>query len=65
MTGLEVMKKIQEEYQVCVGTFIMLTNQGQEEDIKAATDQGASGYIVKADSIPSEVVEQVEKIVSK
>lgn len=43
---------------------IYLTNLGQQEDIDKGKTLGAVGYIVKANSTPSEVVEQVLKIIS-
>lgn len=41
---------------------IMLTNQGQVSDINKARELGVHGYIVKATTIPSEVVEEVIQI---
>jgi two-component system chemotaxis response regulator CheY len=41
---------------------IMLTNQGQISDINRAKELGVHGYIVKATTIPSEVVEEVIQI---
>jgi two-component system chemotaxis sensor kinase CheA len=35
---------------------IVLTNQSREQDIEKARALGARGYVVKASSIPSEVV---------
>lgn len=46
-------------------TFVVLSNQGEESDKKIAKEAGAVGYIVKAESIPSEVVKRVESIVMK
>ena len=40
----------------------MLTNQGQLSDIEKAKSFGINGYIIKATSIPSEVVEEVNRI---
>lgn len=42
---------------------IMLSNQGQDEDIAEAKAAGAVGYLIKAHMIPSEVVKEVETIV--
>lgn len=42
---------------------IMLSNQGQDEDIDEAKAAGAIGYLIKAHMIPSEVVKEVEKII--
>lgn len=44
---------------------IALSNQGQDADREKAFALGAAGYIVKANTIPSEVVAQVMTIVSK
>lgn len=40
--------------------FIVLSNQGEETDKKQAMEAGAAGYIVKAESVPSDVVAKVE-----
>lgn len=60
MTGIELIKAIKAEFkeQRC----IVLSNQGETFDKKGAEDAGALGYIVKADLVPSEVVEQVHNI---
>jgi CheY-like chemotaxis protein len=61
-SGVELLKIIKEEFNDQIGCCIFLSNQGQEEDIAAATAAGAVGYIVKAESIPSEVVKKVEEL---
>ncbi len=43
---------------------LVLSNQGEQEDISAATKAGAAGYIVKAQAMPSEVVEKVTKMLT-
>lgn len=45
--------------------IVMLTNQGQLADIERAKVFNVDGYIIKATTIPSEVVEEVKKIFSK
>lgn len=60
--GVELLKIINEKFPDKVKHSIFLTNQGQDEDIKEAKRSGAIGYIIKADTIPSEVVTEVEKI---
>ncbi len=40
-------------------TKIALSNQGQDSDVEKAMSLGASGYIVKANTVPSEVVARV------
>lgn len=62
MDGLELLTKIKAENLAPKATVIMLTNQGQPSDIKRAEDIGVAGYIVKATTIPSEVVDEVVKL---
>lgn len=64
MTGLELLERVQKEQKEKLPECIILTNQGSEEDIEAAKQAGAKGYIVKAEMIPSEVVAHVEKLIS-
>lgn len=63
MTGVELVQAIKDTHPDFAGKCIVLSNQGQSEDITAATAAGAAGYIIKAESIPSDVVKKVEKIV--
>lgn len=44
---------------------VALSNQGQDKDIERAMELGASAYIVKANSIPSEVVKKVLEHITK
>ena len=65
MTGIDIMKTLREEYPEVKAKCIVLSNQGQESDIKAAKAAGAVGYIIKAEVVPSEVVRKVTKIINK
>jgi CheY-like chemotaxis protein len=64
-SGIELYKIVSEQFPDQATHCIFLSNQGQDEDIKEATEAGAIGYIVKAHSIPSEVVRTVEDLMSK
>jgi CheY-like chemotaxis protein len=64
MTGVELMEELNRIYHDKKLKFIVLSNQGQDQDIDEAKAAGAIGYIIKAQSIPSEVVKRVEEIVS-
>lgn len=64
-SGVDLLKLLKEQFPEQVKHCIFLTNQGQEEDIREATEAGAVGYIIKAHSIPSEVVKRVEEIMAK
>lgn len=57
MDGLDLLKKIREEKLLPDSTIIMLTNQA--DDFDKAKVFGVDGYIIKATTIPSEVVDQV------
>lgn len=64
-SGVDLLKIIKEQFPDQTKCCIFLSNQGQEEDIREAKEAGAIGYIIKAESIPSEVVEKVEAIMKK
>lgn len=64
-SGVELLKLLKEQFPEQIKHCIFLTNQGQDEDIREATEAGAVGYIIKAHSIPSEVVKKVEDIISQ
>lgn len=60
--GFELLEELSKRELIRHGTVIILTNQSREEDIKKAESLGAKGYIVKASSVPSEVVISVLEI---
>jgi len=57
MDGLELLKTIREQKYVPKSIIIMLTNQA--DDYEKAKALGVDGFIIKATTIPSEVVEKV------
>ncbi len=65
MSGIDLLKKIQETTAGHVPVCIVLSNQGGREEIESAESAGAHGYIIKAEHIPSEVVAEVVKIVER
>ncbi len=62
MDGLEFVATLRRDNIVPNTIIIMLTNQGSSDDIARAKKLQVDGYIVKATTIPSEVLTQVEKI---
>jgi len=64
MTGVELLNEIKKMVPKVKMKLIVLSNQGQDQDIEEAKKAGAIGYIIKAQSIPSEVVKKVEEIMS-
>jgi len=65
MDGFAMFENIKKEKLSPNAVYIMLTNQGLLSDINKAKEMGAHGYIVKATTIPSEVVEEVLDIYNK
>ena len=65
MTGVELLVELKNSMPGLAMKRIVLSNQGHDQDIEEATDAGAIGYIIKAQSVPSEVVKKVEEIMSK
>lgn len=62
MDGLEFVSHVRKESLAQKTCVIMLTNQGASEDIAKAKSMNVDGYIIKATTIPSEVINEVEKI---
>lgn len=62
MDGFEVLDNLKKNNIAPNAMIIMLTNQGQLSDIDKAKSFGINGYIIKATTIPSEVVEEVTRI---
>ncbi|MBI5134282.1 MAG: response regulator [Candidatus Taylorbacteria bacterium] len=62
MDGLELLKTMRQEKLADNAIVVMLTNQSQSSDIERAKELNVDGYIVKAATIPSEVLHEVEKI---
>lgn len=63
MTGIDLLNALKELAGGAETKHIVLSNQGEDSDMEKAYQSGAVGYIIKADSIPSEVVEKVHKLV--
>jgi CheY-like chemotaxis protein len=65
MNGFEMLEQINNE-KLCVNCVkIILSNKSEQKDMDEGTRLGAEGYIVKANFTPTEVVEQVIKILEK
>lgn len=64
LDGLELLKIIRDEKLAPNATVIMLTNQSASSDIDRSKELGVDGYIIKAATIPSEVLHEVEKVLA-
>lgn len=60
--GLEFIGILRKEHLANKSIVIMLSNQGASEDLENAKKQNVNGYIIKATTIPSDVLKEVEKI---
>lgn len=63
MDGLEFVSVVRKEKLTPTSIVVMLTNQGSPDDISKAKKLNVDGYIVKATTIPSEVLGEVERII--
>mgnify|MGYP001612855615 CR=1 FL=1 len=64
MDGFEVLEKMSME-KLCENSVkIILSNKSQQSDIDRGNNLGVSGYIVKANSTPAEVISQVIEILT-
>lgn len=64
LSGVELLKMIKTDTTIDETICIMLSNQSEPEEKDSALKNGAIGYIVKAEFIPSEVVVEVERILA-
>lgn len=60
--GLELLGMLRKEGLIQKSVVVMLTNQGLADDIERAKKLDVDGYIIKAMTIPSEVLSEVKKI---
>lgn len=64
MDGLEFLEKMRGENLAKDAILLILSNQGQSSDIDKAKRLGIDGYIVKATTIPSEVVTEIQRMLA-
>ncbi len=65
MDGFEMLEKINNEKLAPNAIKIILSNKSQQEDIDRGKSLGVAGYIIKANSTPVEVINQVVAIMGK
>ena len=63
MTGFEVLEKIKQNKDLATVPVVILSNLGQEEDIKRGKDLGAHSFLVKAQFTLDEVITKIEEVV--
>jgi DNA-binding response OmpR family regulator len=65
MDGLELLRTIKNDKSIRNIPVVILSNLGEQEDIKRGLELGAEFYIVKAHYTPTEVVARVKAIIEK
>ena len=65
MDGFEMLEKINAENFSPNSSKVILSNKNEQADIDRGNRLGAAGYIVKANSTPAEVIDQVLEILTK
>ena len=62
--GFALLTQIKEQHLAPQAALIVLSNQGEKEDLERAKKLGAAGHIIKANAIPSEVLAMVERMIA-
>ena len=65
MDGFEMLEKINKEDLAPQAIKIVLSNKSEQSDIERGKALGVAGYIVKANSTPGEVIEQVAALLKE
>lgn len=63
--GWEILRKIEKDDKLKVLKIVILSNLGEKEEIEKGLKLGAAKYLVKAHYTPSEIVEEIKKILNK
>lgn len=62
MDGFTVLKELKKNPETKKIPVILLTNLGQNEDVKKGKELGADDYFVKSNHTPGEIVERVKAL---
>jgi len=60
--GWEILREIKADEKLKNLKVIILSNLGQKEEIEKGLELGAAKYLIKAHYTPSEVVEEIKKV---
>jgi len=63
--GWEILRRIERDNELKALKVVILSNLGEKQEIEKGLKLGAARYLVKAHYTPSEVVEEVKKILNK
>lgn len=62
--GWEILRKVKNDDLVDGMKIVILSNLGQREEVEKGIDLGAAKYLIKSHYTPTEVVEEVKKILN-
>jgi len=62
LTGFELLTRIRNDDELKDIRVLVLSNLGEKTDVERAEKLGVVGYLIKAHHTPSDVVEEIEKI---
>ena len=65
MTGIELLGHLHKESSIKDSVIVVLSNQEKSEEVDQIKKLGVDGYIIKARTIPSEVLDTVSNIFAK
>jgi two-component system phosphate regulon response regulator PhoB/two-component system alkaline phosphatase synthesis response regulator PhoP len=65
MDGFTMLQQLKSQAKFKDVPVILLTNLGQDNDVKRGMELGATDYLVKANLTPAQVVEKVHAILKK
>lgn len=65
LNGFDLLENARTEKLIGKAVVVMLTNQGQMSDTEKASKMNVDGYILKANTTPSEVLEKVIEVYNK
>ncbi len=61
--GWEILQQIKQDPELKNTKVVILSNLGQKEEVEKGIESGAEKYLIKAHFTPSQVVEEIKKII--
>jgi len=62
MSGIEVLERIQSDTRLHEIPVLILSNLGQDEDIRRCIELGASDYLIKNDARPADIAAKIKSL---
>lgn len=61
--GWELLRQLKQDQELKNIKVVILSNLGQKEEVEKGIESGAAKYLIKAHFTPSQVVEEIKKII--